>query len=132
MDKAIGALIPIVAIVMGIGMGFWRVYWDHQRKRLQYEERRLMIEKGMEPPPMPPDAPRRTLQASLRWGITLVSLGIGLAITYLILRGPEVLTPPSGSVRVLVAAAVVTLLLGVGNLIYYRVAKGQQPTSPST
>ena len=51
----LGVMVPIVAIVLGIGVAFWSIYWDHQKKRLQYQERQLMIEKGLTPPPMLPD-----------------------------------------------------------------------------
>jgi hypothetical protein len=125
MEGLVGQLVPLVAIVMGVGMAFWSVYWDHQRKRLQYEERRLMIEKGMTPPPLPPDPPRRTLESSLRSGIILVFLGIGLGIAGL-------LTQANGLSRILAVAASVVLLLGVGNLVYYGVAKGQARSSPTS
>ena len=29
----------------------WAIYWDYRKKRLAYDERRLMIERGMTPPP---------------------------------------------------------------------------------
>jgi hypothetical protein len=32
----------------------WLAYWDYRKKRLQFEERRIAIENGMEPPPLPP------------------------------------------------------------------------------
>ena len=38
-----GVMIPIVAIVLGIGVAFWAIYWGHQKKRLQYQERQLII-----------------------------------------------------------------------------------------
>ncbi len=77
-EEKMALLIPIIAIVMGIGIAAWAVYWDHQKKRLQYEERRLMIEKGMTPPPdlaaernvSPEDCHRR--------GTILFFLGVGL------------------------------------------------------
>ena len=131
MENVIGALIPIVAIVLGVGIGFWRVYWDHQRKRLQYEERRLMIEKGMAPPPLPPDPPRRTVESSLRTGILLLFLGVGLVVAYGILQGPDLFGQPSGSSRTLAVAASIVSLLGVGNLVYYRVAKRQARSIPT-
>ena len=128
-EDILGASVPIVAIVLGMGMGFWRVYWDHQRKRLQYEERRLMIEKGMTPPPMVPDLPRKTAESSLRTGIIFLFLGIGLAIAYGILQGPDLLARPHGGMnRALAIAASVVALLGAGHLVYYRVATNHAPS----
>lgn len=31
----------------------WSSYWDYRKKQLQFEERRIAIENGMEPPPLP-------------------------------------------------------------------------------
>src|SRR5262245_52969680 len=75
----VGMMIPLSSIVLGIGVAFWYIYWDHQRKRLQYQERQLMIEKGLTPPPMLPDQPRKrvTPEDCLRRGTVLLFLGIG-------------------------------------------------------
>jgi hypothetical protein len=115
-----GALIPLVAIVMGVGVGFWSLYLDHQHKRLQYEERRLMIEKGMTPPPLPENVPR-PLESSLRVGLILLCLGTGLVIAALL---PGITGRVAGRLTGLIGiAAPIVLLLGVGNLAYYFVAR---------
>ena len=122
----IGLLIPLVSIVLGIAVAFWSIYWAHQTKRLQYEERRIMIEKGMVPPPPAlPERRRRvvTPEDSLRRGTIMVFLGIGLGIAYVLLRnsrlpGPDWLLP---------AAAPIVGLLGLGNLVYYFIAKKRKP-----
>jgi hypothetical protein len=46
-------LIPTALIVLGFGFGGWAIYWDYRKKQLMYEERRVMIERGMNPPPVP-------------------------------------------------------------------------------
>ena len=38
------------------GLIAWGVYWDFRKKRLQFEERRVMIENGINPPPPAPPA----------------------------------------------------------------------------
>src|SRR5882672_103346 len=105
-----GMLIPLVAIVMGVGIGFWTLYLDHQRKRLQYEERRLMIEKGITPPPMP-DTDPPPLDSSLRTGLVLVFLGAGLVIAALL---PGIFTGAPRFAGLIGVAAPIVLLLGVG------------------
>jgi hypothetical protein len=45
-------LIPIVSIVGGLGVGAVAIVTDHRRKQALLAERRLMIEKGMTPPPL--------------------------------------------------------------------------------
>jgi uncharacterized membrane protein len=51
-------LIPIVAIVMGIGIAMLAIYIDYRKKReifeLHHKERMFAIERGMEVPPLPP------------------------------------------------------------------------------
>lgn len=50
-------LIPIIAIVMGIGIGMLAIYLDYRKKRdlleLHHQERMAAIERGMELPPLP-------------------------------------------------------------------------------
>jgi hypothetical protein len=52
-------LIPIVAIVMGIGMGMLALWLDYRKKReiyqLHHAERMAAIEKGIDVPPLPPE-----------------------------------------------------------------------------
>lgn len=55
----LGELVPIVAIVFGIGLGMLGMYFDFRRKReiiqLHHAERMAAIEKGIELPPLPSD-----------------------------------------------------------------------------
>src|SRR5262245_17605174 len=81
-------LIPIVAIVFGIGIGMLGLWTDHQRRTQKLEnlhrERMAAIEKGVPLPPMPePDLDRDQKKKAnparyLRSGVLLVSLGIVL------------------------------------------------------
>ncbi len=113
-------LIPIISIVMGIGLAAWAIYWDHQKQRLKHEERRLMIEKGMTPPPdLAAEKKLVTPEDCLRRGIILFFLGIGLGIASLVVGAA--LSWLFG-----VAAAIVGLL-GLGNLVYYFIARNREP-----
>jgi hypothetical protein len=53
----IGVLIPIVAIVMGLGIGMLKLSLDYRKKReilrTHHAERMAAIEKGIELPPLP-------------------------------------------------------------------------------
>ena len=115
--------IPLTAIVLGISVAFWRIYWDHQKKRLQYQERQLMIERGMVPPPDLPD-PKRTAtpEDSLRRGIAQLSIGIGLAVGAAILTH---FTNDKEFVGVVSVAAAIVGFLGLGSLVYYYIARGK-------
>ena len=129
MQDIIGALVPLAAIVMGIGVAFWRMYLDHQRRKLQYEERKLMIERGLTPPPLPPELPRRSLESSLRNGIVLVALGLGFAVVY-VMRGGNLLGQSTGASSGFAIAAPILFLLGVGYLVYYAIARKQARSAP--
>lgn len=56
--EVIGVLIPIVAIVMGLGIGMLKLWLDFRKKReilqAHHAERMAAIEKGIELPPLPP------------------------------------------------------------------------------
>jgi uncharacterized membrane protein YoaK (UPF0700 family) len=86
----IALLIPVIAIVMGIGIGMLGLYLDYRKKRSIYElhhkERMAAIEKGMDVPPLPAEffhESRRRLPRTrsdyLRRG--LIWLLVGAAIT---------------------------------------------------
>jgi len=82
--------IPIVAIVMGIGIGSLTIYLHYRKRRdmfaLYHQERMAAIEKGIELPPLPEAffaedgkslktrSPHRGLAAGLVW------LFVGLAL----------------------------------------------------
>jgi hypothetical protein len=119
-----GVMVPIVAIVLGIGLAFWSVYWKHQRRRLQYQERQLMIEKGMVPPPELPEDNRRmigrTPEDCLRRGTVLLFLGIGLAVGAAVLQN---FMDDREFVGLVALAAAVVGFIGLGNLVYYFIAR---------
>jgi hypothetical protein len=118
-----GVMVPILAIVLGIGLAFWSVYWNHQKRQLQYRERQLMIEKGLAPPPLLLEEKTTiTPEDCLRRGIVLLSLGIGLAIATVFLASFD---RGQGLIRVAGVAAAIVGSLGVGNLAYYFIARGR-------
>lgn len=53
LQQALPFMNPIVVIItLAMVTILWAVYWEFRKKQLQHEERRLMIEKGMTPPPV--------------------------------------------------------------------------------
>jgi hypothetical protein len=115
---SIAILIPLVSIVMGIGIAFWAIYWDHRTKQMKYKERELMIEKGLTPPPMAPEKQPPSLEECLRRGIIMVFLGIGLGIGYFVLLRSW--GPPAWICGV---GGAIVELIGIGYLVYYAIAK---------
>ena len=118
-----GVMVPIVAIVLGIGLAFWSVYWNHQKRQLQYRERQLMIEKGLTPPPLLLEEKKSIRpEDSLRRGTILLFLGIGLAVASAVLGNRGFLNDDEFIGLVVLTAAIVGFI-GLGNLVYYFIAR---------
>jgi hypothetical protein len=92
-EGVLGVMIPIVAIVMGIGVAMLGMWLDYRKKReifeLHHKERMAAIEKGMEVPPLPPELfqgnkraygrlPSDYLRRGLVWGF--IGLGVTVAM----------------------------------------------------
>jgi len=113
----IGVMIPIVAIIMGVGIGMLSLFLDYRKKRemfaMHHKERLAAIDKGMDVPPLPPEFfqdPRRRARLPsdyLRRGLVLLLLG--LAITFALYD-----TVHREYVWGLVPAAI-----GLANLLFY-------------
>ena len=130
----IGAFIPIVAITLGIGIGCLAIWSEHKRKlelidRI-HRERMLALEKGVEPPALPPSmvgdlgskpkiVPRYLWPRAMRNGLMLLFGGIVLYFAVNEAGGRE------GAMFMLVAAA-----LGLANLIYAAVIWKQEKDEP--
>lgn len=131
---AIGAFIPIVAITLGIGIGCLAIWSDHKR-RLElidriHRERMLALEKGVDPPALPPGmvgdlaakpkaASRYLWPRAMRNGLMLLFSGIVLYFAVEESGGRE------GAMFMLVPA-----VLGLANLIYAAVIWKQEKDEP--
>lgn len=133
----IGAFIPIVAITLGVGIGALAIWAEHKRKlelidRI-HRERMLALEKGVEPPALPPGmvgdlaakpkvklAPRHLWPGAMRNGLALLFTGVVLYFALIEADGRE------GATFMLVPAA-----LGLANLIYAAVLWQQEKSEPS-
>jgi len=87
--QILALLIPIVAIVMGMGLAMLGLVFDYRRKREMYElhhkERMAAIEKGIEVPPLSGDfvqlrKRRSTPGDLLRRGLILLFVGLALVV----------------------------------------------------
>lgn len=117
--------IPLVAIIMGIGVGMLALWLDHQKKihifELHHKERLMAIERGMEVPPLPVEffleraKSETSLDGNLRWGLILLLLGLAIA-TALILNGD------SNSA----AWSLIPIAIGLAQLIFYSIGRRQQ------
>lgn len=89
--QMLAIMIPIVAIVMGIGMGMLGLWFDFRRKKQMFElhhlERMAAIEKGIELPALPAEfysafrkSGPRTPAETLRSGLVLLLVGIAIVV----------------------------------------------------
>jgi hypothetical protein len=122
----IAVFIPIIAIVMGIGIGMLSIYFDYRKKQdmfaLHHKERMAAIEKGMDVPPLPPEffnEGRRCRPRAhgdfLRRGLVL--LFVGAAVSAALYN-----TQRDAYLWGLVPAAV-----GIAQLLYYYLARPRTP-----
>lgn len=112
-------MIPIVAIVMGIGIGMLALWIDYRKKRdiveLHHRERMFAIERGMELPPLPSamfEAERSARSAVpgdyLRRGLLWLLVGGAIAAALSFRMGLE------GA-----AWGLVPMAVGLAHLIFY-------------
>jgi hypothetical protein len=107
-------MIPMTLIILGFGFGAWAVYWDYRKKQLMYQERRLMIEQGITPPPLhEPDSNTPIAAMSLKHKLDHEERRL------MIEKG---IMPPQKKPRVwqdYLRVGLVTLFLGVGLALAY-------------
>ncbi len=126
-------LIPIVAIVMGIGIGMLSLLLDYRKKRdiyaLHHKERLAAIEKGIEVPPLPPEFfeenrnrrrrgdPLHGLRSGLVWLFVGAALCVALYTTH-----PD---------RSLWTWGLLPMAAGLAKLLFYRIAgRAADPALP--
>jgi hypothetical protein len=127
----IGVFIPIVAIVMGIGIGMLSIWSEHKRKAQLLEqlhkERLIAIEKGVELPPLTPglvgfmqtDSTPSSARA-LRSGLVWAFVG---GVAYFAIHNAG---GAEGAPFALIAVAV-----GIAQLIYAGLLWNQEKESPA-
>jgi uncharacterized protein DUF6249 len=123
----IGVFIPIVAIIMGIGIGMQAIWAEHKRKsqilEQNHRERMHAIEKGIELPPLPANlvgatgtvATPPSAAKSVRNGIMLTLIGVLLFVAIIVAGGHE------GALFGLLPACV-----GIANLVYAAIQYKQE------
>ena len=127
----IGVLIPIIAIVMGVGLAMIETIASHRRRsqalEQRHRERMAAIEKGVE---LPPDAndPEAQLELAkamrkprfMLRGFVLVGIGGALIATW-----------PGGDEHVMHTIGWVVLAIGVAQLLYSAI-EGRKERGPES
>jgi peptidoglycan/LPS O-acetylase OafA/YrhL len=90
LTDVLALMIPIIAIVMGIGVGGWSIYLNYRKRRdmfaLYHQERMAAIEKGIELAPLPDEFFReeggrrhpRSPHSKLLTGLILLFFGLAM------------------------------------------------------
>lgn len=87
--EIIGVFIPVVAIIMGIGIGMLSLFLNYRKRKemfaLYHQERMAAIEKGIELPPLPDaffteDGKARSPHARLLTGLVWLFIGLSLMV----------------------------------------------------
>lgn len=136
--RAIYVLIPLVSIIGGLAVGAIAILTEHRRKQAILEERRLMIEKGMTPPPLDAELMARerpagtpaSIESSLRTGVITLFVGLGLIGAFLVMRYLVFADSffPTHVISLLGPAGVLVALIGLGNLVYFWIARDRGRT----
>jgi len=77
-------LIPIVAIVSVFSIPIIAIVYHFRQKNREMDERALMIEKGIMPPPLEKVKKRNSRSKTMENGLNLLAVGLGLLVGYLL------------------------------------------------
>jgi fucose permease len=75
-------LIPIVAIASVFSIPIIAIVYHFRQKNREMDERAIMIEKGIMPPPLEKVKKRNSRSKTLENGLNLLAVGLGLLIGY--------------------------------------------------
>ncbi len=75
-------LIPIVAIASVFSIPIIAIVYHFRLKNREMDERALMIEKGIIPPPLEKIKKRNSRSKTMENGLNLLAVGLGLLIGY--------------------------------------------------
>jgi|TARA_B110000902_G_C13869412_1_gene422213 fucose permease len=75
-------LIPIVAITSVFSIPIIAIVYHFRQKNREMDERALMIEKGIMPPPLERIKKRNSRSKTMENGLNLLAVGLGLLIGY--------------------------------------------------
>lgn len=126
MDHALEALVPMIAIIFTFGIPgiivFWWLYTRHR-------ERMRLIEKGLTPDEVKAyfadaNVKPKNPYASLKWGILLTFLGLGIFISTLL---EEMYEFEEG-----IKGGIIICFAGLGFLVYFMIVSSKIKASQNT
>ena len=125
LQGVLGVMIPIVAIVGGLSLGFAGFYW-RSRERME------MISRGMDVSKLN-DMPRRR-RSPLRSGLIVLGAGVGLLSAY-VLCNTVIVDKNPGDDHAVIYFGFVATFIGLGMILSHMIEKkdpAQVPDVPNT
>jgi hypothetical protein len=117
-EGILGVMIPIVAIVGGLSLGFAGFY-------LRSRERMELINRGMDPSQADSSwFDRRRRRSPLRSGLTLLGVGAGLFVAYILCHTVITDGRPGEEHPVIYAGCIVTFI-GIARILTYIIEKNE-------
>lgn len=86
-------LIPLVAIGFTFMVPILTIYFYYKHKEKIMDERRLMIEKGMTPPPLKENFESARTKTPLTKGLNMIAIALGLLVGYFISANYDIKAP---------------------------------------
>jgi 4-hydroxybenzoate polyprenyltransferase len=115
LTSALGVMIPITAVFMGILLAIVSVYLRFRRQKEEQETMRIALEKGVE---LPEDFFKsdeigngRNRYSSLKWGIFWTTGGLALFIALWVNQGIEE-----------AVWGLIPFAIGIGLIVYYKLS----------
>ena len=120
-EQQLVALLPLVAMLLGVAFAIFALYLKHKRRQMYHRERMAAIEKGLELAPEDPLTPHAYLLRGLIW----LFVGVGIAAFFLAMsmsdKDPEL--PPMATLGLIPAGVGLAYLI-----LYHKEGKrAQQP-----
>ena len=90
--EALALLIPILAIIGGIGIAILGVITKGREEELKHKERIIAMEKGMPVPETPREEKKPGCYRYRTWGLVLTFLGLALIILKFVSNNTDAVT----------------------------------------
>mgnify|MGYP000533660764 CR=1 FL=1 len=103
-------LVPIVAITAVFSIPIIAILHHYKQKKREMDERALMIEKGITPPPLGSGKKKHSRSKALQDGLNLLAVGLGLLVGFFI---EDAFSLP----RAFAIGGAILLFLGIANVM---------------
>ena len=117
-------LLPFFAIFFTFMVPIITIYFYYKHKSKVMDERRLMIEKGLTPPPIKESFEIDRSKTPLAKGLNMIAIALGLLIGYFVARHYDIKAP-------FPIAGGILFFLGMAHIIIAMTNDSHQNSSPS-